>query len=187
MLFQLLKIALSIYPAGGARAYNAAMHRRPHETAVTKKLETYFTYKLDLIKSEAVRQVNELYRKELGLVVRDLRVLRQIGDAPGISVSALQAATFIEKTVLSKVVSRLIELGLAERSISTRDARAFELTLTARGRRVREQADRIGGGHEREVMFGDFSEQELRQLDALLDKLMRSLRTARDGGTEEAT
>lgn len=73
------------------------MPRRPHETAVTKKLETYFTYKLDLIKSEAVRQVNELYRKELGLVVRDLRVLRQIGDAPGISVSALQAATFIEK------------------------------------------------------------------------------------------
>ncbi|RZS78456.1 DNA-binding MarR family transcriptional regulator [Pigmentiphaga kullae] len=162
------------------------MPRRPHETAVTKKLETYFTYKLDLIKSEAVRQVNELYRKELGLVVRDLRVLRQIGDAPGISVSALQAATFIEKTVLSKVVSRLIELGLAERSISTRDARAFELTLTARGRRVREQADRIGGGHEREVMFGDFSEQELRQLDALLDKLMQSLRAARDGGAGEA-
>lgn len=145
---------------------------------MTKKLETYFTYKLDMIKSEAVRQVNELYRKELGLVVRDLRVLRQIGDAPGISVSALQAATFIEKTVLSKVVSRLIELGLAERTISPRDARAFELTLTAKGRKVREKADRIGAGHEQEVMFGDFSQEELESLDYLLDKLMQSLKRA---------
>jgi len=152
------------------------MPRRPHETAVTKKLETYFTYKLDLIKSEAVRQVNELYRKDLGLVVRDLRVLRQIGDAPGISVSALQAATFIEKTVLSKVVARLIELGLVERAISPRDARAFELTLTAKGRKVRERADRIGAAHEQEVMFGDFSQEELDMLDGLLDKLMQSLR-----------
>ncbi|WP_160142315.1 MarR family winged helix-turn-helix transcriptional regulator [Pigmentiphaga humi] len=145
---------------------------------MTKKLETYFTYKLDMIKSEAVRQVNELYRKELGLVVRDLRVLRQIGDAPGIGVSALQAATFIEKTVLSKVVSRLIELGLAERTISPRDARAFELTLTAKGRKVREKADRIGAGHEQEVMFGDFSQEELESLDYLLDKLMQSLKRA---------
>lgn len=146
---------------------------------MTKKLETYFTYKLDMIKSEAVRQVNELYRKDLGLVVRDLRVLRQIGDAPGISVSALQAATFIEKTVLSKVLAKLIESGLVERTINQRDARAFELTLTDKGREVREQADRIGSAHERDVMFGDFSEQELGALETLLDKLMESLRVTR--------
>lgn len=147
--------------------------------AVTKKLDTYLTYKIDLIKSEAIRQVNELYRAELGLVVRDLRVMRQIGDVPGIAVSALQAATFIEKTVLSKVVAKLIELELVERQISQSDARSFRLTLTAKGRRVRERADRIGHAHEQEVLFGTFTADEQQTLSRLLDKLAQALEAAR--------
>ena len=146
---------------------------------VTKKLESYFTYKVDLIKSEAVRQVNELYRADLGLVVRDLRVMRQIGDVPRISVSALQEATFIEKTVLSKVVARLIELGLVTRAISARDARSFELSLTAKGKRVRERADLIGHAHEQEVMFGEFTAEEQDTLEYLLNKLLKSLEASR--------
>jgi len=148
---------------------------------VSRKLGSYLTYKLDLLKSELVRQVNEEYRSELGLTIRDFRIVRKVNESPGIQLSQLQAETFIEKTVLSKMVSNLVELGLMTRTISRRDARAYELHLTEAGQRIREQADRVGECFEKAVLFADFSSAEMETLDQLLDKLMHSLNKARQG------
>lgn len=144
---------------------------------VSRKLGSYLTYKLDLLKSELVRQVNEQYRSALGLSIRDFRILRKINESPGIQLNHLQAETFIEKTVLSKMVSNLVELGLMTRSISPHDARAYELHLTDAGQRLREQADQVGEHFEKTVLFADFTAAEMETLDQLLDKLMKALRS----------
>lgn len=56
--------------------------------------------------------------------------------------SHLAAHAEIEKMTLSKAVRRLEELGLVVRRASTRDARATEVTLTATGGKVVEEAVR---------------------------------------------
>ena len=63
-------------------------------------------------------------------------VLRQIADAPGLSVGELVARTLSRQSTVSEVVGRLVERGLIERQPRAHDARQAGLTLTARGRRL---------------------------------------------------
>ncbi|MDB4883076.1 MAG: regulatory protein MarR [Gemmatimonadetes bacterium] len=65
-----------------------------------------------------------------------LFVLRTIGAAPGRSVGALAASTLARQSTVSEVVSRLVERGYVERTVSATDAREARLSLTARGRRA---------------------------------------------------
>ena len=63
-------------------------------------------------------------------------VLRQVAEAPGLSVSDLVARTLSRQSTVSEVVGRLVERGMLERRARADDARQAELTLTARGRRL---------------------------------------------------
>lgn len=71
-----------------------------------------------------------------GVSGAQLFVLRQIADAPGLSVRELAARTLTGQSTVSEVVTRLVERGLVERATSSTDARQAVLTLTAKGRRA---------------------------------------------------
>jgi DNA-binding MarR family transcriptional regulator len=71
-----------------------------------------------------------------------LYVMRQIAASPGLSIGELAARTHARQSAVSEVVSRLVDGGLVSRRASTTDARQASLTLTARGRRAINGAER---------------------------------------------
>lgn len=75
-----------------------------------------------------------------GISGAQLFLLRAIGSAPGISLSALSARAMARQSTISEVVARLVERRLVARTRADEDARRVELTLTARGRGIVERA-----------------------------------------------
>jgi len=137
----------------------------------------YLTFKLDLIKSEMISRANAEYRPAFGLDVRSLRVLSVICDAPGITASALNAQTLVEKTLLSKLIADLIQRKLVRRSIHPDDARHFQLWPTAAGKRLRVSSDELGQSMETE-MLSMLSADERGQLNSIVDKLVDAFQKA---------
>src|SRR3546814_16142098 len=91
-----------------------------------------------------LRRANLVYRRELGLDVRTLRLLRAVCDAPGVTAKGLQELPLIEKTILSNVLAELIALKLVRRSNHPDDARHHQLWPTPRGNSVRAARDKLG-------------------------------------------
>src|SRR3546814_11654607 len=91
-----------------------------------------------------LRRANLVYRRELGLDVRTLRLLRAVCDAPGVTAKGLQELTLIEKTILSKVLAELIALTLVRRSIQPDDASHHQLWTKPLGKSVRAASDKLG-------------------------------------------
>lgn len=137
-----------------------------------QKSHVYLTYKFDLIKTEATRGANEFYRRHLGgLVTRDLRVIRLIGDYPGLSVSELREKAFLEKTLLSKTLTNLVSMSLVKRVNNPKDNRQYFLWLTPKGKKMREHSDQLGVDMEKSWL-GELTEEERVMLERICDKLI---------------
>ncbi len=100
----------------------------------------YLNFRLDILSNEAMRAVDEIYRRECGLDVRHLRVLRLVGYQPGITFSQLAAETRLERGLTSRIVTALTGKDLIKRCASPTDGRQFHLHLTAQGEALQERA-----------------------------------------------
>lgn len=134
----------------------------------------YLTFKLDLLKAEMLGDANELYRREVGLDVRSLRLLRAICDNPGVTATGLREMTLVEKTAISKVLAELLALKLIRRSPDRSDARLLQLWPTPRGKKLRATSDVIGHALE-SSMLSVLTQAEQDHLNLLLDKLTDKL------------
>lgn len=138
-------------------------------------------FRLDILSSEAMRSVDEIYRRQCGLDVRHLRILRLVGHQPGITFSHLAEQTRLERALTSRIVTALTMKRLIRRQVSATDARQFYLTLTVKGENVREQAQALGEQLER-LFLTPLSVEERAMLFACLDKLTAWVRQG--GGLE---
>ena len=64
-------------------------------------------------------KASKVYKAELGLSIRELRVLRTIGDEPGLSSGALAEASLIEQTLVSKHLRKLVAEGYVRRELES--------------------------------------------------------------------
>jgi MarR family transcriptional regulator, temperature-dependent positive regulator of motility len=156
------------------------MQKATADVSAETKFSYFLTFKLDLIKSEMIRQANAAYRPACGLDVRSLRVLRIICDEPGITASMLKDQTLIEKTLLSKVMAELIKRKLVRRTVHPDDARHFQLWSTATGKRTRATSDELGLSLEAE-MLSTLSSDEREELNRIVDKLVETFRSSAKG------
>ncbi|MFP3553298.1 MarR family winged helix-turn-helix transcriptional regulator [Paraburkholderia sp. SIMBA_049] len=155
--------------------------KRKGDVASHHAKSAYFlTFKLDLIKTEMIRRANGVYRPACGLDVRSLRVLRIVCDTPGITTTALKEQTLIEKTLLSKLLSDLIDRKLVRRTIHPDDARHFQLWATAAGEKTRVASDELGQSLEAE-MLSMLSQDERDELNRIVDKLVDVFRRSASG------
>lgn len=134
----------------------------------------YLTYKLDLIKTLAVKSADPLYHKASGLRVKELRLLRLIHDYPDITSSELKVKLVLDKTLLSKHLADLEQRGLIEKTPDTADNRVYRLNLTKDGLATWKTCEKIGCDLERQ-MFAEISDDDWQQLHGLLDKILLSL------------
>ncbi|WP_199089430.1 MarR family transcriptional regulator [Bosea sp. ASV33] len=134
--------------------------------------DSFLTFRLDQLSQTAMAKASQVYKEQLGLNIRELRVLRAIGDQPGLSSRTLSEATFIEQTLVSKHLRKLVDTGLVQRALESADARRVALHLTADGDAIREAADRLGEEMERDFL-SVLTPEELAQFNRCIDKLRR--------------
>jgi DNA-binding MarR family transcriptional regulator len=132
--------------------------------------DSFLTFRLDQLSQTAMAKASQVYKERLGLNIRELRVMRAIGDQPGLSSRTLSEATFIEQTLVSKHLRKLVDAGLVQRALESADARRVALHLTAQGEVIREEADRLGEEMERDFLSA-LTPDELAQFNRCIDKL----------------
>jgi DNA-binding MarR family transcriptional regulator len=128
------------------------------------------TYRLNIVADQAIAANDQIFLRETGCSIRELRVLRLIDDMPGMSFRDIARVTGFERSLTSRIIQSLIGAGLIERENSSEDARVFMLRTTERGREVR----RIGRGVSdrlEAILTEPLSREDLAMLNALLERL----------------
>jgi DNA-binding MarR family transcriptional regulator len=88
----------------------------------------------------ALRRADAESRGRGGISSAQLFVLRQLRGKPALSIGDLSRATLTSQSSVSEVVARLETRGLLSRSKASDDNRRAELSVTAAGRKVLEDA-----------------------------------------------
>lgn len=132
--------------------------------------DAFLTFRLDQLSQAAMAKASQVYKERLGLNIRELRIIRAIGDAPGLSSRALSEATFIEQTLVSKHLRKLVDEGHVHRQLESADARRVALHLTPKGQAIRQEADRLGEEMEREFL-SVLTPEELESFNLCIAKL----------------
>ncbi len=104
-------------------------------------LERSLTYLLSSIAEDGIGNANHIFEVRFGWSVRELRVLRLVRAAPGVTFTALAEMTKFERSLTSRILSKLIKAGLVARNNNPRDARQFTLTTTEKGEELCASAD----------------------------------------------
>lgn len=94
----------------------------------------------------AIRAFNRFYTNVIGVVDRhilespfsltEVRVLWEIDHAPGTNARVVCSRLSVDEGYLSRTINRLVEKGLVRKRRSRDDARVFELSLSAKGRKI---------------------------------------------------
>jgi DNA-binding MarR family transcriptional regulator len=100
--------------------------------------------------------------EECGLSINEFEVLLQLDHAePGtLRVTDLCPTTQLSQPALSRLVTRLEEQGLVERSESTTDRRAVTVRLTPKGRDLLQRAIPIHAACVHETLSGWLTDEE---------------------------
>lgn len=128
------------------------------------------TYRLELVAQEAISANDEIFLRETGFRIRELRVLRLIDDTPGTTFAEIAKATGLERSLTSRIIRTLLGDGLIVRENSLEDARVFLLTTTPKGQNIRRIARQLSDRLE-VILTEPLSDQELATLDGILDRL----------------
>ena len=155
-------------------------HSRSRRKALRITLD-YVTLMLDTVNDRAKAVASQLYEREGGLTLRELRLMRFIGAEPGLTLKRLIELTTLEKTLASKAITALVRRDLVVRSVGEEDARQIRLELTDPGEAVVLHADPIGRIME-ETFRGSLTGEEqvvfrrcLQKLTASGDELVASI------------
>jgi DNA-binding MarR family transcriptional regulator len=128
------------------------------------------TYRLNIVAEQAIAANDQIFVRETGCSIRELRVLRLIDDTPGTTFREISRITGFERSLTSRIIQSLIGAGLIERENSAEDARVFLLRTTPKGQEVRSIAR--GRSDRLELILTEpLSRAELDTLNALLERL----------------
>lgn len=139
----------------------------------------YLNFLLDLASQRSRERGNQVYEQVLGISARDLRLLRTIGNAPGMAMGELAYQTAVEKSLASKLVGSLVERGLVQRQIGSEDARQIQLALTEAGIALVRRAEPLGRQLEDGFLYW-LSADEMATLQRLLTQIIDAELASRD-------
>jgi DNA-binding MarR family transcriptional regulator len=128
------------------------------------------TYRLNIVAQQAISANDEIFLKETGCRIRDLRVLRLIDDTPGTTFAEIAKITGFDRSLTSRIIQNLIGSALIERENSSQDARVFLLSTTDKGKEIRQVARRLSDRLE-VILTDPLSAQELRAFNEILARL----------------
>jgi DNA-binding MarR family transcriptional regulator len=134
-------------------------------------LKQSLTYALASIAEEGIGNADRLFQQRFGWDVRELRVLRLVRDTPGITFTALARLTRFERSLTSRILTRMIKAELIERIGVEGDGRQYTFVMTAAGERLCEEADPLSLEME-EMMLAPLTAEQKESLSAMMDTVL---------------
>jgi DNA-binding MarR family transcriptional regulator len=137
-------------------------------------LERFVPFRLNRLAAEVSRALARVYGERFGIDVPEWRIIATLGDRGQARAQDIALSTRMHKSVVSRAVARLIELGWVARTANARDRREAPLSLTGTGRDIYAELVPIVLDYQ-DRLLGGLSDGERRTFERLLDKLERQL------------
>jgi DNA-binding MarR family transcriptional regulator len=163
------------------RKTGEATTRRPSIKRATLgpmgKLEDFIPYKLAVVANRVSQSIGRLFETQFNIQVPEWRILMALYAYDDLVFNEVVDRTSMDKARVSRAQRRLVDLDLINSVIDPLDGRKVILSLTTKGEKM--CADILPEAAEREAWYlSALEDHEHRQLDVILDKLMkRSLET----------
>ncbi len=103
------------------------------KTPVTIKLETFWPYQIAVLADQIARHLGRILRAHGDLNLSQWRVMAAIGEQAGRSAADVVAVTPMDKGIVSRAVTSLIEAEMVRREMAPDDRRKSHLYLTEKG------------------------------------------------------
>ena len=116
--------------------------------------------------------VAETYKDKFALSITEWRIMAVLGEYPGISADEISIKTQIEKSILSRAISKLLKRNLIERKIAPDDRRRSEISLSETGIAVYQEIVPLSYDYE-EALLSCLSSTERENFSELIDRLYK--------------
>ncbi len=139
-------------------------------------LEQFLPFRLAVTAANVSRDFSKNYVANYGLDAAEWRIiclLSTLDDGEVISVRDLENRVHLEKSKISRAVTRLTERNLLTKSPHRHDARLLQIALTDEGKRVFTQVSPIAYEYESKLV-SNLTKQEHAQFMKILEKLSRN-------------
>ncbi len=137
-------------------------------------LPGFVPFRLNRLAVAVSHYLSVIYRERFGLDIPEWRVLVTVGPERGCTAQYIAGSTRMHKTRVSRAIAHLVELGLMERTSSTRDRREMQLRLSKTGRRMYQELVPLALERER-VLLTCLNKDELRGFLLALEHLEQFL------------
>ncbi len=133
-------------------------------------LVRFLPYRLSILANRVSAIIADTYRDKFALSTTEWRIMAVLGECPRSSADVVSQKTQIEKSILSRAISKLLHRNLIEREFDAEDRRRSILTLTELGQSVYDEIVPISYEYEQRILKC-FNTDERRQFSELLDRL----------------
>ena len=176
-------VAISSKPGAAARPTKSRDVVREAESADAADARRIDFGSLSQYLGYYLRRLHEGYRKhfisaaaDLAVQPREVGALFVIGLNPGLTPSQLSAALAMDGAQITAMLNMFDARGLIERRVSSLDARSRLVYLTAGGKKMLQRLRKLVGGFDRSFVGDTLTDAEMKQLVALLMKLLAGVR-----------
>ncbi len=140
-------------------------HRRP------LRLEAFLPYRLSLLSNAVSGAIAAVYGDKFAISMPEWRIMMILAEYPGASADEVCRRTKMEKSVVSRAVSRLLKRHLIDRHMDEKDRRRSRLKLSETGLTVYDEVMPIARNYE-EKLLSNLTGEELKTFNSIIDKLM---------------
>lgn len=96
-------------------------------------LERYLPYRLSILSNKVSTLVAQAYKDKFALSITEWRIMAVLGEYPNASADEISVKTQIEKSLISRAISKLLKRKLIEREVSKEDKRRSQIQLSDTG------------------------------------------------------
>jgi DNA-binding MarR family transcriptional regulator len=128
------------------------------------------TYRFSLILKRLVDCLAEMHQTKFGITINGWKVMSVVGRFAPLAAVEVGQFVSLEPDRVTRTVDVLVKQGIVARRQDKQDRRRISLSLTAKGKRIQEQIERVRYALEYEFL-SVLDDTELETLFRILDKL----------------
>jgi DNA-binding MarR family transcriptional regulator len=133
-------------------------------------LERYLPYRLSILSNKVSTLVAKAYQDKFALSITEWRIMAVLGEYTGVSADEVSIKTQIEKSLISRAISKLLKRKLIERKVSKEDKRRSQISLSDTGYAVYSEIVPLSLQYEAKLLAA-LEIEEQAQLSELIDRL----------------
>lgn len=134
-------------------------------------LDRFLPYRMNVLAHRLSTELASIYESRFSISIPEWRVLAHLSASSKVSVREIHARVNMDKSKVTRAAQQLEAAGLITKDINAEDRRLVSLKLTPKGRALFARIQPLALDYQRQ-MLSRLSEDEQRQLDAIVTKLL---------------